>query len=149
ALTLPAPGWPPPLVPAVATVTGLVAALSHVQPGLAIAPLSAIAGPVLAESLAQLGWAVVARAVYETIIVRQRPSSADAVTNGLVAAVVMRSPSAVEALLHHAAPAPGVHLIAAGPTTARALALHGLACVQASGSSPAEVAATCAMTVRR
>lgn len=149
ALTLPDPGWPPPLVPAVATVTGLVAALSHVRAGLAIAPQSAIARPELTDSLTQLGWAVVARAVYDTIIVGQRPRSADAVRAGQVAAVVLRSPSAVEALLHHATPAPGVRLVAAGPATARALTLHGLDCIRTSGPSPAEVAAACALAVGR
>lgn len=147
ARSLPKPAWPPPLVPQIPTVAGLVTELSRIAPGLAIAPQSAIAGPELAERLLSLGWDVLARAVYETVVVPERPSSADSVEGGHVAAVVLRSPSAVEALLHHSTPAAGVRLIAAGPTTARALAIHGLACVQAIGPSPREVAAACALSL--
>ncbi len=96
---------------------GLVAALNAFSPGTALVPASAIARPELTDGLTAAGWNVRTAAVYDTVPVSLRPSSSGALSSGNLAGVVLRSPSAVEAVAQWATIAEGTKVFAVGPTT--------------------------------
>lgn len=104
---------------------GLVAALREVAPGTALVPASAIARPELTDGLTAAGWRVRTAVVYDTAPVAQRPSSSGALSSGNLAGVVLRSPSAVEAVAHWAIIAKGTRVFAVGPTTSAAAGNRG------------------------
>ncbi len=129
---------PDVVLPGRATARDLVARMSEYPPGRALIPVSAIARPDLADGLRAAGWQVVVREVYQTLPAEQ-PPSAEALVRGEIDAVVLRSPSAVEAVLSHPVPE-GVLLVAVGPVTAAAVENRGRVCVRVEGDA-AEVAA--------
>ncbi len=104
---------------------GLAAALRGVSPGTALVPASAIARPELTDGLTATGWRVRTAVVYDTAPVSLRPSSAGALSAGNLAGVVLRSPSAVEAVAGWATIARGTKVFAVGPTTSAAADSHG------------------------
>jgi len=64
--------------------------------------------------------------VYETTVVDQQPQSASALASGAISAVVLRSPSAVEAITAWGTPHRTVRIVCAGATTAAAAQAAGL-----------------------
>lgn len=149
AATLPGPLAQSALLATRASAAGLLAALAGEPPGRAIIPASEIARPELAAGLRERGWEVIVRSVYETARVEQPPVSASAVSAGHVAAVVLRSPSAVGALAAFTTPASNVRLVAAGGTTAAAVRARGWAVAAAEGPSPEAVAVAVLVALER
>lgn len=134
----------PVLVPDRATAADLVMALRGqvgAGPGTALVPAGDRARPELGAGLGDAGWQVLDRVVYRTEPVAD-PPSAGALARGEVDAVLLRSPSAVAAVLAHQVPAATL-LVAVGPTTAAALAATGREHLVADGE-PDEVAAAVA-----
>lgn len=116
-------------------------------PPVALIPGSAIARRELPEALERAGWNVLRSAIYQTRPRPERPVSVDLLLAGAFSAVVLRSPSAVQALTEFTAgtpiPAPTA-VITAGPTTSAAARDAGFD-VQASPSAhPEELAALAA-----
>lgn len=128
----------------------LVTELSSHAPGRALFPRGSLALRTLPDGLTELGWQVVEGVVYETSTVEERPASAAMVAAGEVAAVVVRSPSAVRALVQHVTVPPHVPIVCAGRTTAAAAQEAGLA-VSAVAASPSssDVADTVARVLGR
>lgn len=91
----------------------------------ALIPGGNLAMPQLAEILRSSGWSVNTAQVYRTSRVNKEPQSAEPLRDGAFSAVLLRAPSAVDALIHFVAQ-PQVPLICAGPTTAAAAQAHGL-----------------------
>ncbi len=91
----------------------------------ALIPGGNLALPNLAAILLSSGWDVHTAEVYRTSRVRMEPPSADLLRDGAFSAVLLRSPSAVDALTHFV-PKPQVPLVCAGSTTAVAVQAHGL-----------------------
>jgi uroporphyrinogen decarboxylase len=104
---------------------GLVAALTEMPAGTALVPASLIARPELTSGLAAAGWKVRTAVVYETVPVSERPSSSGALSGGNLMGVVLRSPSAVEAVARWATIPSGVRVFAIGPTTSAAARSQG------------------------
>ena len=129
---------------------GLVSALEGHGPARALFPRGNLALRTLPDGLRDLGWQVEEGVVYETATVEDRPASSTMVAAGEVAAVVVRSPSAVRALVHHATVPATVPVICAGRTTAAAAQEAGLE-VAAVAASPAsrDVAETVAAVLGR
>ncbi len=122
-------------VPSEASARGLVADLAGVTPGRALFPRGNLALRTLPDGLRDLGWKVDEGVVYLTSTVPERPASADMIEQGQVSAVVVRSPSAVRALIAHAQVPATVPIVCAGRTTAEAATDTGLA-VAAVAASP-------------
>ncbi|HEY5483345.1 MAG TPA: uroporphyrinogen decarboxylase [Propionibacteriaceae bacterium] len=104
---------------------GLVAALAEMSAGTALVPASGIARPELTSGLTAAGWNVRTAVVYDTVPVSERPSSSGALSGGNLMGVVLRSPSAVEAVARWATIPRGVRVYAVGPTTSAAARTHG------------------------
>lgn len=130
------------IVPTEHTAMGLLAALRALTPATAVLPRSDIGGQVLGDGLRALGWDVVAETVYRTRPVTRIPHSAVDLTRGHFAAIVLRSPSAVDAVLHFAGAIPAdTSVIAGGPTTAAAARARGITIAGvAADSTPDAVA---------
>ncbi|MFN8171713.1 MAG: uroporphyrinogen-III synthase [Candidatus Nanopelagicales bacterium] len=112
------------------------------RPGTVLLPLGGQALRTLPDGLAARGWDVVEAVVYDTEPVAERPASALLLEAGQVAAVVLRSPSAVRARTGHARVSGAVRIVCAGPTTARAATEAGLRVdAVAASPDPAAVAA--------
>lgn len=141
AATLPHCGWGAVIVGEPQNARGLIGALGPHGPARAVIPQSEIARPDLVAGLQALGWEVIARPVYRTVTTARRPASAPVVANAEVAAIVLRSPSAVAALLCHTTPSPRVLLVAGGDTTAAAARAAGLEVLVSDSPEPAAVAA--------
>ena len=109
-----------------ASAAGVLAALESEPTGRALLPRGNLALPTLPNGLRERGWRVDEAVVYDTVAVPDRPGSADLVENGEVAAVVLRSPSAVAALIAHARVPDGVAVVCSGTTTADAAREAGL-----------------------
>jgi uroporphyrinogen-III synthase len=122
-------------VPQNASARGLVDDLAGVVPGRALFPRGNLALRTLPDGLVALGWEVDEGMVYETSIVSQRPASAELIEKGLISAIVVRSPSAVRALVAHVQIPASVPLICAGRTTAEA-AIEADLVVAAVADSP-------------
>lgn len=130
-------GFPEVLVPSdESSAQGLVMALASQGPGRALFPRGNLALRTLPDGLRELGWQVDEGVVYETSTVLERPASAAMVAAGEVAVIVVRSPSAVRALVHHVAVPEGIPIVCAGRTTAAAAQDAGLT-VSAVAASPA------------
>jgi uroporphyrinogen-III synthase len=140
--SLPELPWPEPLVASSPSGRGLAVDLVALGPSTAVIPQSEIAVQSLVRGLTENGWEVLARPVYTTKTVADRPKSAVAVRDGQVRVIVVRSPSAVVALTDHVVPASGVILVAGGSTTAAAAAARGLPVRVAAGPRPEQVAAS-------
>ncbi|MDP1720547.1 MAG: uroporphyrinogen-III synthase [Candidatus Nanopelagicaceae bacterium] len=91
----------------------------------ALKPAGNLAMPHLPLILRNSGWIVDTAEVYRTSQVSAEPQSAGLLRNGEFSAVLLRSPSAVDALVHFV-PMPLVPLVCAGSTTAAAVYAHGL-----------------------
>lgn len=122
-------------VPQEASARGLVADLAGVTPGRALFPRGNLALRTLPDGLRELGWEVDEGVVYRTTTVPERPASADMIEQAQVSAVVVRSPSAVRALVTHAQVPASVPVVCPGRTTAEAAIEAGLA-VAAVATSP-------------
>lgn len=103
-----------------ASASGLLDELSNHEPGVALLPASALAHGRLRAGLADRGWTVHEAAVYDTVIVEKRPASADGLAAGYFDVVVVRSPSAVDALVRYCPDGIVARVIAIGPTTSKA-----------------------------
>lgn len=119
-------GFASVLVPTEASAVGLLAALDSEPAGRALLPRGNLALPTLPQGLRERGWEVDEAVVYDTEAVPERPGSAELVENGEVAAVVLRSPSAVLALLAYARVPDDVAVVCAGSTTTAAAEEAGL-----------------------
>jgi hydroxymethylbilane synthase len=108
------------------SASGLLDLLAAHDAGSALLPLGAQALRTIPDGLRSRGWQVHETVVYDTEEALDRPPSALLLEAGQVSAVVLRSPSAVRAVLRHARPAESVHVVCAGPTTARAASAAGL-----------------------
>ena len=97
----------------------------HDRQSHALIPGGNLALPNLAAILRSSGWSVHTAQVYMTSRVSREPKSADLLRDSAFSAVLLRSPSAVEALTHFV-PKPPVPLVCAGSTTASAVQAHGL-----------------------
>lgn len=125
-----------------ASAAGVLELLDGEPAGTVLLPLGGQALRTLPDGLAARGWDVVEAVVYDTEPVAERPASALLLEAGQVAAVVLRSPSAVRALTGHARVSGAVRIVCAGPTTARAATEAGLRVdAVAASPDPAAVAA--------
>ena len=124
-------------VPKEASAQGLIDSLSTVTPGRALFPRGDLSLRTLPDGLRGLGWDVNEGVVYQTTTIAERPVSAELIEQGLISAIVVRSPSTVRALLTHARVPDSVPVVCAGRTTANAALDAGLsvAAVAASPSS--------------
>jgi hydroxymethylbilane synthase len=127
------------LVPADRSAQGLLDALALVAPGSAVFPCGNLALRTLPEGLRARGWAVSESVVYRTERVDHVPASVELIRRGEVAAIVLRSPSAVRALTSFIMPPPGMPVVCGGETTAAAAREAGLS-VTAVSDSPASAA---------
>lgn len=128
------------LTPAAATGSALADLLCEMQPGRAVLPQGDRALPVVAERLTEAGWEVRPYVVYSTQTIAEPPNSVEALLAGAFDVVVVRSPSAVQAL-NHFAPDLRTPVVCAGPTTAAAAARLGLTIAAESPDSTAEAIA--------
>ncbi len=111
----------------------------------AIFPRGNLALRTLPEGLRAKGWEVEEEVVYVTASVDAPPISVELIRRREVAAIVLRSPSAVRALVSFIRPGEGLPIICAGETTAAAAREAGLVVTAVSSSpSSAAVAATIA-----
>jgi len=125
-------------IPQEASARGLVADLASVAPGRALFPRGNLALRTLPEGLRELNWEVKEGVVYRTESVAERPASADMIERSQVSLVVVRSPSAVRALVSHVQVPASVPVVCAGRTTAEAAIAAGLS-VAAIADSPGSV----------
>lgn len=108
----------------------------------ALIPGGNLALPNLPLILRNAGWEVETAKVYRTARVSTEPQSADLLRKGEFSAVLLRSPSAVDALVYFVSNPP-VPLVCAGSTTASAVYAHGLKVYALSPKpSPEDVAGT-------
>ncbi|MSV71923.1 MAG: hydroxymethylbilane synthase [Actinobacteria bacterium] len=141
AATLRALGFDDVVVPAESSAAALVEAMAEYGPARALFPCGRLALRTLPDGLRRDGWEVHEGIVYDTQVVTETPPSALLLERGEVAVVVLRSPSAVRALLAHGRPHPAVLVVCGGDTTARAAREAGLAVAGVSSSpSSASVA---------
>ncbi len=139
---VPAPGH--------SSAAGLLDLLADEPAGTALLPRGGQALRTLPDGLADRGWQVRTAVVYDTRTVRERPGSALLLESGDVGALVLRAPSAVHALVHHARPDVSVRVVVAGPTTAAAADEAGLRVdAVAASSDSATVAAAVAALLNR
>jgi hydroxymethylbilane synthase len=138
AMTLRDLGFTDVLIPEEASARGLLRSLQGETPGPAIFPHGNLALRTLPEGLTQLGWDVREGIVYRTDTVAERPASADLVEGGEVSAIILRSPSAVRALINHVRVPDSVAIVCAGATTEEAARAAGLR-ISDVASSPRSV----------
>lgn len=115
--------------------------VSHFGVGHALIPGGNLAMKTLPETLLSGGWKVSTALVYETSIVEIEPESVQVIRDGGVSAILLRSPSALRALLHFL-PVPEVALVCAGSTTAKAVEGEGLFVAALSPNPSPEVVAS-------
>lgn len=110
--------------------------------GRVLLPQSAIARKELAEVLQEAGWRVIKGAVYETSVMATEPISAGAVRCGNISSVLLRSPSAVNALCAHTGlpDSAEVKVFAVGPTTQAAAKNAGLDVVELDLGKASDIA---------
>ena len=143
-------GFDEVLVPEVASAQGLVDLLAPLGAARALFPRGNLALRTLPEGLAAQGWQVQEGIVYVTSEVPSAPASVELIRRSGVAAIVLRSPSAVRALLSFITPPEGMPIICAGQTTARAARdLDLVVTAVAPSPSSADVAATVASVLQR
>jgi hydroxymethylbilane synthase len=143
-------GFDEVLVPDVASAQGLVDLLAPLGAAHALFPRGNLALRTLPDGLTAQGWQVQEGIVYVTSEAPSAPASVELIRRGGVAAIVLRSPSAVRALLSFITPPDGMPIICAGQTTARAARDLGLVVTSVAPSpSSADVAATVASVLQR
>jgi len=138
------------VIPAVSSAQGLVDALSHLVPASAVFPRGDHALRTIPEGLRALGWQVTEGTVYETSTVDHIPASVELIRRRDVAAIVLRSPSAVRALTSFITPDQSIPIICGGSTTAHAATARGLT-VAAIATSPdsAAIASAVSLAMKR
>lgn len=113
----------PVVLPDEPSAAGLVAHLSALptqeRPRCLLLPGSSIARDELAHWGVSEGMEVLRGTVYETVALPERPAHADAVTAGHLDAIVLRSPSAAQAVALFAQVPDAMMVVAVGPSTAR------------------------------
>lgn len=113
-------------LPSHAAAATLAEELARLDPrSRALIPGGNLAMPNLPLILRNSGWVVDTAEVYRTSRVSAEPHSAGLLRKGEFSGVLLRSPSAVDALVHFV-PKPLVPLVCAGSTTASAVYAHGL-----------------------
>jgi uroporphyrinogen-III synthase len=140
------------LEPEIATSRGLLAALrertarEQTDAGRAVLPCGAQAMKGLGAGLVADGWQVEEVVVYVTEDVPGVPRSVEDLRAGCIAALVLRSPTAVRAVARHVSVLPsGTVAVCGGPTTAaEVMAVWGVAPVVSAGPTSEEVARTVA-----
>ena len=146
AATLRGFGFDDVVVPSESSAAALVEAMAEHGPSRALFPCGRLALRTLPEGLRRLGWEVHEGIVYDTRVVAETPPSALLLERGEVAVVVLRSPSAVRALLTHGRPHPAVLVVCGGDTTADAVRAAGL---EIAGVSSSPSSASVAVEVAR
>lgn len=111
---------------------------------MALLPQSEIARRTVDEGLRAAGWQVLKAPVYTTVTAPDRPDSAALIQSGVVAAVVLRSPSAVAAVHVHAVPHHSVAMVTVGPTTTRSARDMPWRLLSVDDTTPSAVAAALA-----
>ncbi len=118
-------------IPPEPSAQSLLDVLSTRNPARAIIPIGNLTLNTLPRGLTKLGWEITQREVYQNSIVERRPTSVTGIEAGDFGAIILRSPSAVRALLHFV---PKSHflskslppLICGGRTTAAELEIASL-----------------------
>ncbi|HUW79025.1 MAG TPA: uroporphyrinogen-III synthase [Candidatus Nanopelagicaceae bacterium] len=139
-------GAHPVLTPEEATSAALSATLQDFPPGTAIIPSGNLAMTNLPRDLEEVGWTVRSGIVYTTAPKVGEPESASMVRRSEVAAILLRSPSAVRAFLTHVPSLQipkEVVIVCAGPTSAKAATEFGIRVdAVATDPTPESVAVT-------
>lgn len=128
------------VTPEIQSSQELLKLLANVPITSAIIPSGNLAMPALPLGLTAMGWTINSRVVYINSLVATIPASVQALNQGEIAAVLLRSPSAARALAHFA-PASKTPVFCGDQTTAKQaneLGLNVLA--TAKDPSPATVA---------
>jgi uroporphyrinogen decarboxylase len=125
----------------------LVDDLTDQRPGRAVFPHGRLTRPAPADALTAAGWTVASAVVYDTVPVTERPASAGALSSGNVAAVLLRSPSAVAAVAQWASIPACVRIVVVGPSTTAAALERGWDVVSLPVSDPTGVANTVRTTL--
>ncbi len=107
------------LTPEVQSSQELLKLLANFPVSNAIIPAGNLAMPVLPQGLRAMGWEIDTRVVYINTIAATTPKSVQALNQGEIAAVLLRSPSAARALAHFA-PASQTPVFCGGQATAKA-----------------------------
>jgi uroporphyrinogen-III synthase len=108
------------VIPKETTSRALLSVLGKRIPAIAIMPTGNLTLDTLHTGLSEAGWRVFARVVYINSMVDIVPSSIAAIEKGKFGGILLRSPSAVKALLTFL-PHPQIPLICAGATSVKAL----------------------------
>ena len=104
----------------------------------AVLPQSAQARAVLPDGLRAAGWQVHSAAVYDTRPRAPSPGTVSGLASGHFAGVLVRSPSAADALA--VVPMVTAQVFAVGPITAARCRAHGWVVVEVQPTDPAAVA---------
>ena len=123
--------------------------LMDLLPGRALFPHGRLTRPALSDALTAAGWSVASAVVYDTTPVTERPASAGALSSGNVAAVLLRSPSAVAAVAKWASVPATVRVITVGPSTTEAALERGWDVVSLPVSDPTKIADAVRTTLGR
>lgn len=110
--------------------------------GTGLLPTSARARQVLPEGLAKAGWRVHTAAIYDTQPVEQAPAELAGLAAGGFAGVLVRSPSAADALASLAPDLGGTTVFAVGPISAARCRALGWPVVELPATDPMAVATT-------
>ena len=125
----------------------LLAKLLEHQPGTAIIPASARARGVLPDGLSNAGWQVHQAKVYDVLPLLSAPPSLQGLADGTLAGVLVRSPSAADALASLVPQTLAVPVFAVGPITGERCREHGWLVTQIDATPAAQVAAAVAQTL--
>lgn len=118
----------------------LLALLLDQYGGTAIIPASTRARPLLGNGLRAAGWRVQQADVYDTRPVAEAPPALAGLGDGSLTAVLVRSPSAADALAQFVPKPVAAKIFAVGPITAARCRLHGWPVVELTSTEPAAVA---------
>ena len=113
------------LQPSISTSQALLAELSLVPPSVAIMPIGNLTLNQVQKGLKASGWSLTVRIVYTNESVTTQPETVQGIERGEFGAIILRSPSAVRALLNFV-PYPKVPLICGGQSAAAELLKVGL-----------------------
>ncbi len=139
-------GAPEVTIPPEPSAQSLLEVLSTSSSARAIIPIGNLTLNTLSSGLKKLGWEIIAREVYQSSIVERRPTSVTGIEAGDFGAIILRSPSAVRALLRFV-PKTLTPLICGGRTTAAELELHALAPAEISDFSDSNSLAKLALKI--
>lgn len=128
-------------VPEIHSAEGILALLKNRPPGIAVIPAGNLTLSTLGLGLKTLGWQIFTEVLYNTAPVTKPPAFATALRDGRIDVVVLRSPSAVDALVAHVPDIhPHVRIVCVGNTTAATAEKHHLlVCVVVDPSQLADL----------